>query len=94
MLAVLVELRRGASTAGEAAAKAGLAAGPSDDLSTLAARVVDQNAALIAERGEAAFSPLMGDLMKELRGRRDGQEVAAALRAAIARRTAAVSSSP
>jgi glutamyl-tRNA(Gln) amidotransferase subunit E len=94
MLAVLVQLRRGASTAREAAAKAGLGAGPSDDLSTLAARVVDQNAALIAERGEAAFSPLMGDLMKELRGRRDGQEVAAALREALARRTAAASSPP
>ncbi len=85
MLPVLVELRKGARTPLEAVAKAGLATGPSDDLATLAARVVDRNARLIAERGDAAFSPLMGDLMKEVRGRRDGQEVAAALRAAIAR---------
>ena len=86
MLPVLVQLRKGAHTALEAAEKAGLSVGPSDDLATLAARVVDENAALISERGAAAFQPLMGDLMKELRGRRDGKEVAAALRAALARR--------
>jgi glutamyl-tRNA(Gln) amidotransferase subunit E len=94
MLPVLVQLRNGAPTALDAAAKAGLLTGPSDDLATLAARVVDQNAALIGERGEAAFQPLMGDLMKELRGRRDGKEVAAALRAALARRTPPTGTAP
>jgi glutamyl-tRNA(Gln) amidotransferase subunit E len=87
MLPVLVQLRKGAHTALEAAAKAGLSTEPSEDLATLAARIVDQNSALIVERGEAAFSPLMGDMMRELRGKRDGQEVAAALRAALARRS-------
>jgi len=94
MLPVLVELRKGARSPLEAVEKAGLATGPSDDLATLAARVVDANAPLIAERGDAAFSPLMGDLMKELRGRRDGQEVASALRAALARHKATAGTSP
>ena len=96
LLPVLVALRKGARSPLDAVAQAGLAAGPSDDLATLAARVVDQNATLIAERGDAAFSPLMGDLMKEVRGRRDGKEVASALRAAIARHRAgtAIGSAP
>jgi glutamyl-tRNA(Gln) amidotransferase subunit E len=83
---VLVELLRGAPNVAAAIEAAGLAGGPAEDLHALAARVVEQNAQLIAEKGAAAFSPLMGDLMREVRGRRDGQEVAAALRAAIARR--------
>jgi len=86
MLPVLVQWFKGARTPLEAVARAGLDRGPSDDLATLAARVVAANVTLIAERGDAAFQPLMGDLMKELRGRRDGKEVAAALRAALARR--------
>lgn len=84
---VLVELLRGAPSVDSAVAKAGLSAGPADDLTTLAERVVQANEELVAARGEGAFQPLMGDLMRELRGRRDGREIAEALRAAIARRT-------
>jgi glutamyl-tRNA(Gln) amidotransferase subunit E len=83
---VLVELLRGAPDVAAAAAKAGLTVAPSDDLVVLAERVVETNAALVAARGAEAFQPLMGDLMRELRGRRDGREIAEALRAAIARR--------
>lgn len=94
MLPVLVELRKGAATPLEAAARAGFDRGPAEDLDVLAARVVEQNAALVAERGADAFSPLMGDLMREVRGRRDGSDVATALRAALARhRTAAAGES-
>ena len=38
--------------------------------------VVSRESALIAERGDAAFSPLMGEVMKELRGKADGSLVA------------------
>jgi glutamyl-tRNA(Gln) amidotransferase subunit E len=40
---------------------------------------------MVRTRGEAAFSPLMGDVMREVRGRRDGREVSDALHAEIAR---------
>ena len=36
--------------------------------------------ALIQEKGEAAFSALMGEAMKQLRGKADGAEVARILR--------------
>ena len=82
---VLRALAQGASTVRAAAEKAGLASGAGLDLDTLALRVVAANADLVKERGPAAFSPLMGDLMREVRGRKDGQEVSAALRRALAR---------
>ncbi len=85
---VLLELLRGAPSVEAAMASAGLTAGPSDDLATLAERVVEANGALVDARGADAFQPLMGDLMRELRGRRDGREIAEALRAAIGRRQA------
>ena len=43
---------------------------------TLVARKVD----LVREKGEAAFSPLMGEAMRELRGKADGAVVARLLR--------------
>jgi Glu-tRNA(Gln) amidotransferase subunit E-like FAD-binding protein len=55
------------------------------ELDQLVDRIVSANAEMMRTRGEDAFSPLMGDLMREVRGRRDGQEVAAALRDGIAR---------
>jgi glutamyl-tRNA(Gln) amidotransferase subunit E len=86
MVPVLVAFRQGAPTARDAAAAAGLSGAGVEDLAAAAARVVERNAELVAARGEGAFSALMGDLMKELRGRRDGREVADALRTAIRRR--------
>ncbi|MDG7011823.1 MAG: Glu-tRNA(Gln) amidotransferase subunit GatE [Nitrososphaerota archaeon] len=46
--------------------------------------LVSRRAALIREKGDAAFSPLMGDAMKELRGKVDGALVARLLREKIA----------
>ena len=90
---VLAALLRGSATVAEAIETAGLARGSLEDLDTLVERVVQANATLVSERGSEAFSPLMGDLMREVRGRRDGQEVAAALRRALAKRTPASSGS-
>jgi len=83
---VLTELAQGAPTVASAAARAGLTGFSTDELNAIVDRVVAANDALVRDRGEDAFQPLMGDVMREVRGRRDGQEVAAALRRAIARR--------
>ncbi|HEV2316924.1 MAG TPA: Glu-tRNA(Gln) amidotransferase subunit GatE [Thermoplasmata archaeon] len=58
------------------------------DLDRMVAELLDRNAPLLRDKGERALSPLMGDLMAQVRGRRDGQEVAAALRTALKLRLA------
>ena len=65
--------------------RAGLSGFSHDDLVALVRTVVETNAEMVHTRGDAAFSPLMGDVMKEVRGRRDGREVSETLRAEIAR---------
>ena len=81
---VLKALLKGAPDLPAAIAAAGLGSVSSEDLQRLAAEIVRRNADLIAARGAEAFAPLMGDLMREVRGKRDGREVAEALRAALA----------
>jgi len=44
------------------------------------ASVLMDHAELVREKGDAAFAPLMGEVMKELRGRADGAMVAKVLR--------------
>ena len=83
---VLLELAKGASTVSDAIDRAGLSGFTARELDDLVERVVRENDALVRSRGSEAFSPLMGDVMREVRGRRDGQEVAEALRRSIARR--------
>jgi len=82
---VLTELLRGAATIEDAATRAGVAGFSRAELKALADRVVRANARILGERGREAFSALMGEVMKEVRGRRDGREVADVLRAAIER---------
>lgn len=59
------------------------------ELERLTEELLDQNAALLADKGERAISPLMGDLMRRVRGRRDGREIAQVLEAAVRSRLAA-----
>lgn len=80
----LRRLAEGAPSVDAAISAAGLGAVSQDDLDRLAAEVVRRGATLVAARGEDAFAPLMGDLMREVRGKRDGREVAEALRRALA----------
>ncbi|MGI0054183.1 MAG: Glu-tRNA(Gln) amidotransferase subunit GatE [Thermoplasmata archaeon] len=82
---VLAELARGASSAAEAVARSGLRGMAPAELDRIVAEVLQENAAMIASRGAAAFQPLMGDVMKKVRGRADGEEVARRLRSAIER---------
>jgi glutamyl-tRNA(Gln) amidotransferase subunit E len=84
---VVAALAAGAPTVPDAVAKAGLVTMSRAELEGLAERLVATNEAMIASKGSAAFSPLMGDLMREVRGRRDGKEVAEVLRSAVARRS-------
>jgi glutamyl-tRNA(Gln) amidotransferase subunit E len=86
-LGVVVQaLSKGAPTVADAVAKAGLVTMTRSELESLAERLVATNSEMISSKGAAAFSPLMGDLMREVRGRRDGKEVAEVLRLAVARR--------
>lgn len=85
MPVVLAALADGSGDLEAAIERAGLAGFSPDDLGAIVDRVVRSNVELIRARGDEAFSPLMGDVMREVRGRRDGQEVAEALRRSIAK---------
>ncbi len=82
---VLAELAKGASSVAEAVARSGLRGIGDEELTRLVEEIVRAQLPLLQERGDAAFSPLMGDVMREVRGRRDGKQVAEELRRAIAR---------
>jgi len=85
---VLLNLAKGAPSVDRAIAASGLVGLSAEELHALVERIVRGQAELVRARGPEAFSPLMGDVMREVRGRRDGQEVARELRAAIERLSA------
>jgi glutamyl-tRNA(Gln) amidotransferase subunit E len=82
---VLKALAAGEPTVGVAIEQSGLSGFTPEDLLALVRRVVAANVDMVRSKGDAAFSPLMGDVMREVRGRRDGREVSDALRAEIRR---------
>jgi Glu-tRNA(Gln) amidotransferase subunit E-like FAD-binding protein len=82
---VLSELAAGAGSLEAAMERAGLTGLSAPELRTLVERIVEGQADMVRSRGREAFSPLMGDVMREVRGRRDGKEVAEELRRAIER---------
>jgi len=53
-------------------------------LSEMIESVLQKERAMIAEKGEGAFSPLMGELMAQVRGRADGRIVSRLLREKLA----------
>jgi glutamyl-tRNA(Gln) amidotransferase subunit E len=67
-------------TIGEAIRSLGLGSVSEEEVLRVVRSVVGREGELIAERGEGAFSPLMGAVMKELRGKADGSTVARLLR--------------
>jgi len=78
----------------EAATSAGLAPMSRPELEAMVEGVLDRNESLWKARGKAALSPLMGDVMREVRGRRDGKEVADVVERALARRVDGLGGSP
>ncbi|MDO8055297.1 MAG: GatB/YqeY domain-containing protein, partial [Candidatus Hermodarchaeota archaeon] len=72
-----------ASTVDEGLEALGLTTITRDELRTIVENLVAKNASMIKERGERAIGPLMGLVMKEVRGRADGKIVNDLLRAAI-----------
>jgi len=66
--------------------RAGLAPLDDSDLRSVIDRVVERNVELVRSRGLGAMGPLMGDVMAEVRGRRDGKEVARVLQEVLKRR--------
>jgi len=82
---LLDELARGAPSVADALRRSGLTTLSAAELAATVDRIVTAQLPLVRARGQAAFSPLMGDVMRELRGRADGQAIAAELRRAIAR---------
>jgi len=57
--------------------------GKAEDLDAFIAKLVEEKRDFIMERGEHAFKPLMGLVMKEFRGKVDGKVIAEKLKAAI-----------
>jgi len=54
-----------------------------EELKSVIKRIVEANATMVTERGERAIGPLMGLVMKEVRGRADGKLVSELLRSAV-----------
>jgi glutamyl-tRNA(Gln) amidotransferase subunit E len=67
-------------TVDEAVAKLGITGLSKVELDEIINDVIAKNRALIDDRGERAFSVLMGEVMKSVRGRVDGEKVSALLR--------------
>jgi len=54
-----------------------------DEVDEIINNIIKQNEALLSDKRERAFSPLMGEVMKVLRGKVDGKILASKLQAAI-----------
>jgi len=76
---ILQEIMSGrASTVGEAVAPI-LSTKDSDSLEEIIDRIIHDNIDVVRKKGERASGPLMGIIMKEMRGRASGQAINAAL---------------
>lgn len=83
--ALLREMAAGASAA-EAASRLGLGSVAEDEVRRAVRAVLDREAALVEGKGERALGALMGDAMRELRGKADGALVNRVVREELAAR--------
>jgi glutamyl-tRNA(Gln) amidotransferase subunit E len=67
----------------DAVTKLGLTRMSDEDLRKIISGVLSRNKAIIEEKGDRAFSVLMGEVMKLARGRVDGQKVSSLLKKAL-----------
>lgn len=78
---ILEELAKSdAKTVTEAIGKLGLKSISKDELVEIISKVLEDNAALIKQKGEGAFGTIMGKVMAQVRGRADGQLVSNTLK--------------
>jgi glutamyl-tRNA(Gln) amidotransferase subunit E len=84
---VLRELLLHGGSVEAAVVRTGLAPLSREELDRLIDEILGANEPLLRSKGERAVPALMGDVMRKVRGRRDGKEVAEALGAAVRRRT-------
>ncbi len=87
--AVLREMARSDTRAGDAAKALGLAGAGREEIERVVAEVIAVSGDLVAKRGEGAIAPLMGKAMERLRGRADGKLVSEVLRERLRARLAA-----
>jgi glutamyl-tRNA(Gln) amidotransferase subunit E len=73
-----------AGSIGDALERLGIRTMTDAELDRLVSSVVERNRQLIAEKGDRAFSVLMGEVMRVARGRVDGGKVSAAIRREMA----------
>lgn len=66
---------------------AGAEAVDTGEVESIIAGIVEERADFVAKQGPRAMGPLMGEVMKRLRGKADGQLVSKVLQAEIAKRT-------
>ena len=78
--AILERVGRERVSVGEAIQALGLSTVDEQSIAALVDALVSREAALVHERGDSAFSQLMGEAMQELRGKADGAVVARLLR--------------
>jgi glutamyl-tRNA(Gln) amidotransferase subunit E len=69
----------------DAAAALGLGAVDTKDAADRIDAIVRQREEFVRERGKGAMGPLMGEVMKELRGQLDGKELSRLLEESINR---------
>ncbi|MBI3840796.1 MAG: Glu-tRNA(Gln) amidotransferase subunit GatE [Thaumarchaeota archaeon] len=77
---VLREVGRGANTVEGAIDRLGLRAADVKEVIRSIDAAISRNHDVVSGKGEAAFSPLMGEVMRELRGRADGALVSRLLK--------------
>ena len=70
-------------SAGEAVKKTGLGGLTEKDVESVVEKILEEKKELVEEKGKNAFAPLMGLVMKELRGKSDGKIVSTILKKKI-----------
>jgi len=80
---ILASVLENGHTVAKAVEAAGVETVDIDAVRELCERVVKEREALVRERGESSMGPLMGIVMKELRGRVDGKVISEILRERI-----------
>ena len=73
-------LRNLSKTLDEVLSELGLQKISASELEKIIDAIVEKNSGMISERGEKALQPLMGEVMKEVRGRADGKLIMGILR--------------